>query len=134
MKFDIEKPKTYKGNSYVLKSSVLKNKIEETGLDCNVHLVYWTPKSGGSILTAEYWLPNKRIEYDRFYIRSGVVNSEDRKHAAELLENKIIPILIDRIKFIKNESQNSTKVKHGLFLESNYIDGELFLDGKRLKT
>lgn len=98
MTFSIEKPKTWKGLSYVLKSSLLKEAIAENELDCNVHLKYWTPggdsQTGWSILDGHYWLPNRHVDYARFYIRAGVVPSAIRKEVEVKLGSEALPELI----------------------------------------
>ena len=81
MKFSINKPKTYKGLSYPLKSSFLKQAMEEAELDIEVNLHYWTPQILGSILSVDYWLPNEHISGDRFFIRAGAIPSQSRKAA-----------------------------------------------------
>ncbi len=134
MELSIEKPKTYKGLSYVLKSSLLKNALEETGLELNVHLVFWTPQELGPILSAEYWLPNNNVPYDRFYIRAGVVKSEDRKVAQTLMEDVIIPDLVRRIQTIKSLPEDSSKLKSGWFFDANFVDGVLKINGKEYAT
>lgn len=102
MKFEIEKPKTWKGLSYVVKSSWLIDEISSRGIDCNIHLIYWTPQGDNqtncSIIEAEYWLPNRNVSYPRFYIRSGVVPSKERKKVETIFLNKVLPKLMDWIK------------------------------------
>ena len=132
MQFNIEKPKTYKGLSYVLKSSFLQNAIEEAQLDLNVHLVYWTPQKIGSILSADYWSPNENVAYDRYYIRAGVVKSEDRKLAQLLMVDIIIPDLIHRIKLREAEPIDSTRVKKGWFFDATYEQGILRINGSEI--
>lgn len=134
MRFIIEKPKIFKGLCYVLKSSLLKEALEETNLDLNISLNFWTPQKLGSILSVEYWFPNENVEYDRFYIRAGAIKSENRKRAEELMNKYVIPDLIIRIKKIKNESINSTKFKQGLFFEATFEDEILKINGKEIKT
>lgn len=99
MTFIVEKPKTKKGLSYVLKSSMLKSAIIARGIECYVHLVFWTPrgdnKNDCSIVEAEYWLPNRRVEYPRFYIRSGVVPSIERKEVEIIFVREMLPELVN---------------------------------------
>src|SRR5688500_16704966 len=105
MNFTIEKPKLKKGLSYALKTSILKDAIEESGIDCNIDLNYWSPYDihvGETILECHYWLPNENVDYDRFYVRAGTVKSENRKVAQELLKEKVIPKFIDWISKIKS--------------------------------
>lgn len=120
MRFDVEKPKTWKGLSYPLKSSVLKNALEIANVDCNIQLQYWTPQrrdENYNILECEFWPANENVDYDRFYIRAGVVKSEKRKLAETLLINEGIPKLVELIKNKISLTSNSTsKTQTGYFL------------------
>ncbi|BDD03880.1 hypothetical protein [Aureibacter tunicatorum] len=130
MTFDIEKPKTWKGLSYVLKSSILKDEITSRGIECNVHLIYWTPQLNNqtdcSIIEAEYWLPNQNVEHGRFYIRSGVVPSSERKKVETILINEVLPKLIDWVEIQVNTSIEATH-RPGMFC-AFYKEGELILN------
>ena len=128
MKFDIEKPKLRKGLSYVLQSSMLKNALEETGIDCNIDINYWNPYRipiGETILECFYWLPNENVDYDRFYVRAGTVKSEDRKVAQDLLREKVIPKFLDWFVKIKSLPKNSTKLKHNLYFNAVFKDNDI---------
>lgn len=118
MKFDIEKPKTRKGLSYVLKTSMLKDILDANNIDCNIHLIYWTPRNipiGETILECHYWLPNKNVDYDRFYIRAGTVKSESRKVAEKLMKEQVLPKFIDWILHIKSLPATSTLLENKYF-------------------
>lgn len=127
MTFTVEKPKISKGLSYVLKSSALKDEIDTNELDCNVHLVYWTPqldnRQNCSLIEAEFWLPNENVPNTRFYIRTGVVPSENRKNAETILKSQVLNPLIDWMKKRMNEPVNST-TKAGWF-RTALVDGSL---------
>lgn len=128
MRFTIEKPKIRRGLSYALQTSMLKDAIEKTGLDCNIDLIYWTPQTipdGESILQCFYWLPNENIDYDRFYVRAGTVKSENRKVAQEILKEKVFPRFIDWIKKIKSLPLNSTKLKHNMHFNAVFKDNDV---------
>jgi hypothetical protein len=90
----ISKCKLPKGKSFVLKTSQLDTALSEAGIDCHIDLVYWLPQSGGSILEAQYWLPNENIAYPRFYVRAGVVASELRLRASQALLEEVLPKFI----------------------------------------
>jgi hypothetical protein len=128
MRFTIEKPKLQKGLSYALKTSILKEAIEATGIDCNIDLDYWNPYRipvGETILECHYWLPNENVDYDRFYIRAGTVKSENRKIAQELLKDEVIPQFIDWLSKIKSLPENSTKLKHNMYFNSVFKDNSV---------
>ncbi len=121
MRFIIEKPKLQKGLSYVLQTSILKNAVEAAGIDCNIDLNYWNPYRipvGETILECFYWLPNENVDYDRFYVRAGTVQSENRKIAQELLKEKVIPQFIDWGIKIKLLPANSTLLKHNSYFNA----------------
>ena len=125
MRFDIEKPKIRKGISYVLQTSILKDAIDAAGIDCNIHLIYWNPYRipvGETILQCLYWLPNENVDYDRFYIRAGTVQSENRKIAQELLKEEAIPKFIDWVMKIKSLPENSTSLKHNSYFNAVFKD------------
>ncbi|WP_018343626.1 hypothetical protein [Cytophaga aurantiaca] len=130
MRFDIEKPKTWKGLSYILKSSVLEDAIISNNLDCNVHLIYWTPqrdnKTDCSLIEAEYWLSNQNVDYARFYIRTGVVPSSDRKKAETLFTEHVLPNLIDWMKH-KITLPNNSSISSGMFC-AFYKNGNLVIE------
>lgn len=128
MKFEVEKPKIQKGLSYVLKTSMLKDAVDATGLDLNIDLKYWNPYRipiGETILECFYWLPNENVDYDRFYIRAGTVKSENRKTAEILLKEKGIPTFIDWIVKIKSLPLDSTKLKHNLYFNAVFKANEI---------
>lgn len=99
MPFHIEKPKTWKGLSYVLKSSWLITALEQKGIDTYVQLVYYTRHKPFDppymLFEAEYWPPNLHVDHYRFYIRTGVVLSTERKKAETLLLAEVLPKLIE---------------------------------------
>lgn len=128
MRFTIDKPKIKKGLSYALQTSMLKDAIDETGLDCNIDLHYWMTEKipiGETILQCFYWLPNENIDYDRFYVRAGTVNSENRKMAQELLKEKVIPRFIDWLTKIKSLPLDSTKLKHNMYFNAVFKNNDI---------
>jgi len=129
MEFIIEKPKTWKGLSYVLKSSVLKDEMDRHRLDCYVQLVYWTqrksPEDLWNIIDANYWLPNENVDYSRFYIRTGVVPSSERKKAETLFKDVVLEKLIVWMMSLSTLDIKATK--KNTYFSANYKDGEIFL-------
>ena len=131
MRFDIEKAQTWKGLSYPLKTSMLKDALENNKIDCNIHLIYWTPQQHDekySVIECHYLLANQNVDYDRFYIRAGVVKSEKRKLAETLLTNEVMPKLID---FIKNKIKlppNSTTKGKQDFFQAVFVDDKILIN------
>ena len=131
MRFDIEKAQTWKGLSYPLKTSMLKDALEKNKVDCNMHLVYCTPQQHDekyNVIECHYWLANQNVDYDRFYIRAGVVKSEKRKLAETLLINEVLPKLIDFIKNkIKLSPNSTTKDKQDSF-QAVFVDDKILIN------
>lgn len=111
---------------------MLRDAIEEKGIDCNVHLLFWTPQRIGSVLECYYWLPSDTVQYDRFYIRAGVVLSEERKRVEELLREFAVPELLERMERVKALPNDSTHLKSGVIFDATYEKGVLAIDGKAL--
>ena len=130
MTFSVNKPDTWKGLSYVLKSSRLKDAIVDAGLDCYVNLRFWTPqqdhKKDCSLIQAEYWLPNPYVHHTRFYIRTGVVPSMERKAAEAVMMAEVIPQLVDWMGKQLAEPLNSRQ-RPGMFC-AYWRDGKLVID------
>ncbi|MBX3416875.1 MAG: hypothetical protein KF851_04665 [Pirellulaceae bacterium] len=114
----ISKPKLPKGLSYVLKTSQLENALRDAGIDCHVDLVYWVPQSGGSILEAQYWLPNENVAYPRVYLRTGAVLSNARLPASEALLNRAIPQFVAWLKGILDLPDDSSALQGTLYFNA----------------
>jgi hypothetical protein len=105
---DIEKGKIPKGLSYALKSSVLENSLEAANIKINVHLIYDT---NHVFFEAFYWLPNENIGYDRFYVRTGAVESKEARRARGFMESQVIPDFIKWANKIIRLPSNSPKLQ-----------------------
>ena len=127
----VEKDKLPKGFSYALKTSKLEEAINEANIETDLHLIYCGPPSKMPLFAVEFWLPNQNVEYDRFYIRSGVVESGNRKTVEGIVNSKVIPSFIDWALDIISLPINSTKRVHGARFIAEYIDGDLWINGKR---
>ena len=130
MKFTVEKPKTWKGLSYPLKTSMLKDAIDNSKIDCNIDLNYWTPQQFDetyNILECEFWGANSNVDYDRFFIRAGVVKSEDRKLAETLLRNEVIPKLIEFISSKVSQAFNSTLLSRQTYFKAVFINKKIII-------
>lgn len=121
----VEKPKLRKDLSYVLKTSLLKEVLEQARIDCHVDLKYWTPQSGSSVLEAHYWLPNANVDYPRVYVRAGVVTSAERQAALDALRSQGIPAFISWLSQIVALPNGSPKLHGNLYFDACYEDGEI---------
>jgi len=74
---NVNKEKVPKGISYILKSSWLEEELVTAEINTHIDLLF---AKGHRFFEAFYWLPNKNINDDRFYIRTGVVESKIRQH------------------------------------------------------
>ena len=131
MEFTIEKPKTWKGLCYPLKTSMLKDAIEDAKIDSTFHLVYWTPQKYDetyNILECEFWPADKNIEYNRFYIRAGVVKSQDRKLAETLLKSDAIPRLILFIQNKVSQNTKSTRREQRSYFKVVFVDNKILFN------
>jgi hypothetical protein len=130
MEFTIDKPKTWKGLSYPLKTSLLKDAVENAQIDSTIHLVYWTPQKHDetyNILECEFWPANKNFDYYRFYVRAGVVKSKDRKLVETLLKNEVIPKLITFMKNKVSQSDNSTGIEQSSYFKAVFVDNKVLI-------
>jgi len=104
----IDKDKIPKGSSFALKSSILLKAFEKSKITTETHLCFIN--NNKILFDAHYWLPNKNVDYFRFYIRTGVVPSNRRKEAKEFLEKEVIPEFIEWAVNLINLPGNSTKL------------------------
>lgn len=121
----VKKPKLRKGLSYVLKTSLLQEALDQARIDCHVDLKYWTPQSGSSVLEAHYWLPNGNVEYPRVYLRAGVVPITERQAALDALRCDILPAFISWLSRIIALPKGSPKLHGDLYFNATYEDGEI---------
>jgi len=77
----------------------------------DTHLIY---SPNHSFFEAFYWLPNENVDYDRFYIRTGAVETKDAHNAREYMENKVIPEFITWANQIISLPSNSPKFQEEL--------------------
>lgn len=132
MTLTIEKPKIWKSFSYPLKSPLLKEAIDNSGLDCHVDLVYWTPQQNKediySLITCEYWLANRHVDHNRFYIRAGVVKSEHRKLAEQLITSEVLPKLIEYMCNNHLQTANSTSLEKKSYFEGVFKNNKVMIN------
>lgn len=122
MNLTIDKDKLPKGSSYVLKTSVLQKVIEESGVDLNINLIYCGPPSKMPIFEVHFWLPNANVSYDRFYIRTGFVQSKHRKKISDLVNLIVLPEFIKWASYLVNLPINSTERKQELMFVAEYYE------------
>jgi len=113
---NIEKERLPKGLTYPLKSSLFERELASAGITTHVSLLYG---SRHVLFEAFYWLPNKNVDYDRFYIRTGSVDSSDSKRAKEYLECSVIPDFIDWARDIVLLPTDSTRLNDTLYFSKN---------------
>jgi len=128
MELIVNKPQTYKGFSYCMKASYLKEALDSVNFDGFIHLEYWTPQGNNTIycqlIHAEYWLPNLNVNYERFFIRTGVCQSQRRKELEVVMKNSVIPELVNWMLEVQNLPSNSSKKENRFFL-AYYINNNL---------
>jgi len=83
----IEKQKLPKGMSYPLKSSVLKTALDQAGITTDTVLLF---APDHMYFEAFFWPPNERIDYERFYIRTGALSAREGGRARELMQRQVI--------------------------------------------
>jgi hypothetical protein len=121
----VEKPKLPKGLSYALKTSFLQAELDKAQIDCYIHMIYWRPQSGHSILEAQYWLPNQNVPYARVYVRAGVVPSGLRMAASNAMVKIILPSFIEWLSRIIALPANSPVLHSEPFFNAGYDNGRV---------
>jgi hypothetical protein len=119
----VEKPPLSKKRSYVLRTSLLEAAVSAAGLDCHIDLKYWTPTVDGSILEAEYWLPNENVPYPRTYVRAGSLLREQRSAAAALLKTAVLPAFTQWLVKVLALADNSPILLRGPKFAARYQHG-----------
>ena len=85
----IEKPKLPKGMSYPLKSSRFEEALAAADISISVHLIHGSRSS----FEAFFW-PPIQVEYERPYVRSGMVSAVDGRRARRWVDEGVIPELV----------------------------------------
>jgi hypothetical protein len=119
----VEKPPLSKKRSYVLKTSLLDTAVSAAALECHIDLKYWTPTVDGSILEAEYWLPNENVPYPRVYVRAGSLPREQRSAAAALLKTTVLPAFTQWLTRVVALPDNSPILLRGPEFVARYQHG-----------
>jgi hypothetical protein len=121
----IEKPKLPKGLSYALKTSILQAALDEARIECYVHLSYWRPQTGFSVLDAQYWLPSQNVPYPRVYLRAGVVPSSHHRAASDAMEKNILPAFTAWLSRILALPENSPVLHSEPYFNAEYDNGKI---------
>jgi hypothetical protein len=101
----VEKPPLSEKRSYVLKTSLLDAAVD------------------GSILEAEYWLPNDHVPYPRTYVRAGSLPREQRSTAAACLKAAVLPTFIQWLAKVVALPDNSPILLRGPKFVATYQHG-----------
>ena len=124
VEIDVEKPPLSKTRSYVLRTSVLRTAVADANIDTYISLRYWTPQiDSGSVLEAEYWLPNQNVPYPRVYIRAGSVPKAERRDAFGWLERSALPSFIQWLTKVLALPDNSPILRRGPHFNATYRYG-----------
>ena len=123
----IEKEKIWKGYSYVLKTSLLKEALAEAKTDIDTHLRY-IPREYEGIFLARFWIPNERIPYNRLYITASSVPSEQHKNAFEEFKSKAIPAFIDWLTSTLAMPENSPALCNEPFFKVEWKEEKMEID------
>ena len=125
MHFHIEKAKIRKGYSYPLSSSLFQAAVEQAHLVAHLQLIYSNTKTSNPILRAHYWLPNRRVSHERFYIVIGMVKASQKKDIADSIKTRALPELMQWMKKLQDEPANSTRLLKSNSFELHYLNGVL---------
>jgi hypothetical protein len=113
----IEKHKLPKGFSYALKSSMLEKAFTENNIITTTQLIY---SKSDIFFDAYYWLPNHNVDYSRFYIRAGHVQSDQRKAALQYTQDIVIPDFIRWAKELFSLPEDNTKLLRENYFRRNF--------------
>jgi hypothetical protein len=70
----VEKEKIPLGWQFILKTAVLEKAMNEACLSTAVHIEF--KRSEDVILDARFYIPNERVDFPRFFIRVGMVETK----------------------------------------------------------
>ena len=121
----VTKPKLGKFRSYVLQTSILETALIEAGIKSAVSLHYWTPQHDGSVLLAEYWMPNANVDHRRVYLRAGSIPRSDRADALEQLQATAIPAFVTWLTRLERLPDEASVLFAQPWFEATYSDKQL---------
>lgn len=121
----VEKSPLSQKRTYVLRTSLLEAALSTAGLNCHIDLKYWTPTVDGSILEAEYWLPNENVPYPRTYVRAGSLPLEQRATAVALLKAAGLPTFTQWLAKVLALPDNSPLLLGGPKFVARYQNGAI---------
>ena len=105
--------------------SALQAAVDAAKIDCHIDLRYWTPTVDGSILEAEYWLPNENVPYPRAYVRAGSLPREQRHGAGQALSATVLPAFVEWLWKVLSLPDNSPILFRGPRFVAAYRHGLL---------
>lgn len=127
VKFDVEKPKTRKGLSYILKSSIVESAMVGRTREIPVYLTFFTPQhfnpTDTSVFEAEYVPATIGGAEDRFHIRIGAVAGADRKQAEQLFLDQAMEPFVKFVEYQVEKTHNSTYSGRGFYVR--WVNQEL---------
>jgi hypothetical protein len=85
-----ETGKLPKGESFVLKPSVLSAALAEAGVVIETHLI----RNAGTLFDAHFWPPSHDVPYERLHIRAGSVPRSNAAAARAHVETEVVPRIV----------------------------------------
>jgi hypothetical protein len=79
-----------KGQSYVLKPSVLSAALAKGGVAIDTHLI----RNRGTLFTIDFWPPSPDVPYERLYICAGSVPQSRARAARSYVEAEAVPRIV----------------------------------------
>ncbi len=127
MYINIEKPKTRKGLSYIIKTSVIDNALSQRKIEATFYLNFFTPQhfnpTNTSVFEAEFVPKSVGGDQDRFHIRIGVVSASERKIVEQLFLEKALEPFLNFVEHQMAKSRNSTHLGRGFYVK--WLDQQL---------
>ncbi|HST36216.1 MAG TPA: hypothetical protein VLK25_06265 [Allosphingosinicella sp.] len=98
-----ETRKLPKGESFVLKPSILSAALGEAGVVIETHLI----RNAGTLFDAHFWPRSHDFQYERLYIRAGSVQRSNAAAARAHVETEVIPRIVAWIADILSRDADS---------------------------
>lgn len=101
----IVKDKVPKGESFVLKPSILEQMIHEAGFSAQIDL---HQTHSDILFDAFFWPASPNVSYERFLVRAGTVPSDQARAARNHMESMVLPEFTAWAASLLQLPQNST--------------------------
>lgn len=124
----ISKPKIPKTYSFVLKTSVLNEYLEQNNYSIHIDLVYWMPKEIGSIFEVHFLNPNENFDFSRLYIRAGALPNHMAGSAREKIKMEVFPHFKEWLDTQLNPKKGSTKLNKDPYFNAKYLNENLIIE------